>query len=799
MFRNYLKIAVRSFFKHKLYSVINVLGLAVGIAASVLIFLYVRDETGYDRFHANVERIYRVQADWSNKGDSKIHQLGTPSILARTLRDRYPQAEAVAQICGPLGDIVVKKGDIAVKESDVFLAESDLFRVFTFPLVRGYAAAALKDPNTAILSESLAAKVFGPDDPLGRSVEVQARGQQRLLQITGVARDVPRNSHFRFEMLVSTKTFFQADEPGWTSNNFTTYLLLRPGVTQALMEEKLVEVDKLYFDGGRPHIPWIWTLEPLGRIHLQADLATGNQPNGSAVYVKLFSVVAVLVLLIAGINFVNLATARAAQRAREVGIRKIVGSLKRQLVGQFLGESVLVTGIALLLAVAIIQLVLPLYRSLVGRALSIDYFGDPVVIPALLGLALAAGILAGLYPAFFLTSFRHVDVLKGSPLTGKGRRSLLLRNGLVVFQFAMSVLLILGSLTIGRQLEFVKNRRLGFEKEHVVVVHDADALGSSVEAFAERLKQNPDVRGVSAVRSVPGLGTPNWGIGVEGVSRDRPLNMNFLVCDQDFTSVLDVRMLEGRFLSRDFSSDAEAMVINKKAADYFGLPDPVGKKVQIWTFRKAYTVVGIMDNVYFESLHRDVRPMGYLLPEAIHSTYRPYLLVRAAPGRAPAILSHLRKTWDSFATGLAFDFSFLDARVEALYQNDRRAGNVINLFSVLAIFVSCLGLFGLAAFVTEKRTKEIGIRKVLGADLPGVVWLLTRQFVKWVVLATLIAWPLGYWAMSRWLEGFAFQARLGADLFLVSGMAALGIAVLTVSSQVIKAARANPADSIRYE
>jgi len=799
MFKNYLKIAVRSLFKHKVFSLINILGLAVGLAASVLIFLYVRDETGYDRYHEKADRIYRIQADWSNKGDSKIHQLGTPSVLARTLRDHYPQVEAVSQFCGPLGDIVLRWNNIGVKESEVFAAEPDVFRVFTFPLVRGDAATALNNPDSAVLSETLAAKIFGRDNPLGRSLEIQASGERKLLQVTGVVRNVPRNSHFRFEMLISMKTLFKGDEQGWTSNNFTTYLLLRPGVTRALMEEKLVEVDKVYSEGGRTHIPWIWTLEPLGRIHLYADLATGNQPNGSAAYVKLFSVIAVLVILIAGINFVNLATARSAQRAREVGIRKIVGSLKRQLIGQFLGESVLIALIALVFAVGIIQLVLPLYRNLTGRPLALDYFGNPLVIPALLGSALVIGILAGLYPAFFLTSFRHADVLKGSPLTGKGRGSLLLRNGLVVFQFAMSVLLIIGSLTIGRQLDFIKNRRLGFEKEHVVVVHNADLLGSGHEAFAARVKQQPDVRGIAAVRSLPGLDTPNWGIGVEGVPRDRPLNMNFLICDQDFASVLDIRMLEGRFLSREFPSDKDAVVINKKAAEYFGIPNPVGKKVQIWTFRKAYTVVGIMDNVFFESLHRDVRPMGYLLPEATRSSSRPYLLVRAAPGKAPAILERLRTVWDSFSPGLPFDFGFLDERVDALYQNDRRAGQVITLFSVLAIFVSCLGLFGLAAFVTEKRTKEIGVRKVLGAEIGGVVWLLTRQFVKWVVLATLIAWPLGYWAMSRWLEGFAFRARLGAGIFLTSGLAALGIAVLTVSSQVIKAALANPAESLKYE
>jgi putative ABC transport system permease protein len=799
MFRNYLKIAVRSLGKHKIYSFINILGLAVGIAASVLIFLYVRDELSYDRFHANAGRIYRIAADWSNKGDSKIHQLGTPSVLARTIRDKYPQVESVAQLCGPLGDWILKAKEIGLKETDVFAAEPDFFDVFSFPLVKGDPKTALEDPRSIVLSQSLASKCFGDEDPMGRTIDIQALGEQAPYKVAGVARDVPRNSHFRFEMLVSMKTLFKGDEPGWTSNNFATYLLLRKGVTKTLMEEKLVEIDKVYGEGGREHMPWIWTLEPVTRIHLTSDLATGNQPNGSAAYVKLFSLIAVLVLLIAGINFVNLATARSAKRAREVGIRKTVGSLKSQLVGQFLGESILLSFLALILAVGLIQAALPFYRNLTGKMLSLAYFSDPLVIPGLVGLALAVGILAGLYPAFFLTSFNQADVLKGSPLAGKGRRSLLLRNGLVVFQFAMSVLLIIGSLTIGRQLEFIKNRRLGFDKEHVVVVHNAEALGSQLDTFAERLKQHSDIFGASSVRSVPGQGTPNWGIGVEGVAADRPLNMNFLTCDQDFASVLNVRMAEGRFMSRDFPSDNEAMVINRKAADYFGVPDPVGKKVRIWWARKAYTIIGVMENVYFESLHRDVRPMGYLLPAAIDSTRRPYLLVKVGSGRITDVLADLRKTWDEFSPGLPFEFTFLDARVNGLYQNDIRAGKIVALFSFLAIFVSCLGLVGLAAFVTEQRTKEIGVRKVLGADLLNVVWLLTRQFVKWVIVATLIAWPLGYWVMNRWLEGFAFRTGLSVWIFLVSGLAALGIAVMSVGSQVLKAALANPAESLKYE
>jgi putative ABC transport system permease protein len=799
MFKNYLKIAVRNLLKHKGYSFINILGLAVGIAASVLIFLYVRDESSFDRFHAKADRIYRITADWSNKGDSRIHQLGTPSILARTIREKYPQAESVTQLCGPLGDCFLKYGENGLKETDVYAAEPSFFDIFTFPLVSGDSRTALKDPNTVVLSQTLAAKIFRRENPIGRTIQIQIMGNEKPFKISGVARNVPLNSHFRFEMLVSMKTIFNGDEMGWTSNNFTTYLLLRDGVTRDLMEKKLVELENTYLAGGRPHQPWIWTLEPVTRIHLDADLATGNQPNGSSAYVKLFGLVAFLILLIAGINFVNLSTARSAKRAREVGIRKTVGSLRSQLIGQFLGESILLSVLALLLSVGIIQLALPFYRNLTGKALTLPYFNNPIVIPGLLALALAVGFLAGLYPAFFLSSFKNADVLKGSPLTGKGTRLLLLRHGLVVFQFAMSVLLILGSLVISGQLEFIKNRRLGFDKDQVLIVHNAQIMGSQLETYREKLKQQAGVLGVTAAGAVPGEGTNNWGIGMEGVGMERPLNMNFLTCDQDFAQVLNIHMAQGRFLSRDFPSDVQAVVINKKAVDYFGVPNPVGKKLRIWWMRKAYTVIGIMDNVHFESLHRDVRPMGYVLPEAIHSTLRPYLFVKVNTPKMTELLPALRKSWDSLSPGLPFQFSFLDEKVNGLYQNDIRAGKIVSLFSFLAIFVSCLGLFGLAAFVTEQRTKEIGIRKVLGAKLSNIVWILTGQFLKWVVVANLIAWPLGYWLAGRWLQGFAFRTHLSVGIFLVSGLAAAAIAVFSVSSQVAKAALADPAKSLKYE
>ncbi len=799
MLKNYLKVAVRNLARYKGYAFINIMGLAVGIAASVLIFLYVTDELSFDRFHENADRIYRITADWSNKGDSKIHQLGTPHILAKTIRENYPQVEALTQLTGPLGDVIIKFRDLAVKETDVFAADASFFNVFSFPLVKGDPRAALADPNTVVLSESLASKCFGSEEALNKTIEIQVVGQRTPHKVTGIMRDIPENSHFRFEMLISLVTLFPTPSLNWTSNNYATYLLLSEGVTQALMEEKLVEIDKVYFEGGRQHIPWIWTLEPVTWIHLHSDLVTGNQPNGSAAYVKLFTFVAVLILVIAGINFVNLATARSSRRAREVGIRKVVGSLRSQIIGQFLGESILMSLVALAVGVGLIQAAFPFYRNLTGRELGLPYFQDPLIIPGLVGLALAVGFLAGLYPAFFLSSFKQTEVLKGSRFGGGNRGALSLRNGLVVFQFAMSVLLNIGSLVIARQLVFIKNQRLGFDKDHVVAIHNADNLGTQLDAYSERLKQHSDILGVTAVRALPGQGTSNWGIGVEGVQTERPMNMNFMTCDQDFAEVLDIRMTEGRFMSREYPSDINAVVINGKAAEYFGIPDPVGKRIRIWWTKKDLTIIGIIDDFRFESLHRDVRPMGYILPEAIGSSRRPYLLARINSQRMTGVLSFIQETWNSMSSGLPFEFTFLDEKIDSLYQNDNRAGKIVSLFSVLAIFISCLGLFGLAAFVTEQRTKEIGIRKILGARHSTILWLLTSQFVKWVVVANIIAWPVGYWLMSRWLEGFAFRASLTAWLFLASGLAAVAIAVLTVSSLVLRAAQANPADSLRYE
>ncbi|MEW6364235.1 MAG: ABC transporter permease [Acidobacteriota bacterium] len=797
MLASYSRIAVRNLVRQFGYTLINILGLAVGIAASVLILLYVIDELSFDRFHEKADRIYRVVADWSNKGDSAIHQLGTPLILARTLRDKYPQAESVTQVI-PLAERIVRYKNQSFRLTDAYYAETSFFDVFTFPLERGDPRTALRDPQSIVLTRSVAARYFGAEDPMDKLIEVISLMETKTFRVTGILEDVPRNSHFCFGALLSLPSFRRYDATGWTSNNLTTYLLLRQGVTEEQMEQKLVELDRKYFEGGRPHIPWIWSLEPLKRIHLYSDLVTGNQPNGSIEYVKLFTIAALLILLIAGVNFINLSTARSARRAKEVGIRKVCGSMRWHLAAQFLGESVLLSLIAMIVAVGMILLSLPFYRELTEKYLSLKLFSNPLVIPALLALALLVGILAGLYPAFALASSRQVDALRGSLFRGKGRRSSFLRNGLVVFQFSVSVVLIIGSLVIFKQLRYVRNFRLGFEKDHIAVIRNANSLGSAYEPFKQKLLSNARVISTTGVFDMPGDELSNWGIAVEGVGPERPLNLDFVVCDEDFVKTLGIKMLDGRFFSRDFPSDTRAAVVSKRAVEYFAIRNPVGKVMRIYS-DQPFTIIGVMDDIHFASLHNEVRGMGYVLPSFYELTAAPYLLVRIQPTDLIATLDFMKTTWSSLAPGMPFDVSFLDEKIDSLYKADRLAGRIVLLFSILAVFVSCLGLFGLAAFVTEQRTKEIGIRKALGAGASHITFLLTAQFSKWVVVANVVSWPLGYLLMSRWLEGFAFRTRITADVFMMGGLVALLTATTVVSSQVLKAAAAKPVDALKWE
>jgi putative ABC transport system permease protein len=533
---------------------------------------------------------------------------------------------------------------------------------------------------------------------------------------------------------------------------------------------------------------------------LHSDLSTGTEPNSNATYVIIFTIIAFLILFIACINFVNLSTARSAKRAREVGIRKVVGSQKSQLIKQFLGESIIFAFFSLVLALLFIQIFLPYYRHLTGKSLLLPYLENVGIIPGLIGLTLFVGLISGIYPALFLSSYRPVCVLKSSIFTRRNKEALRLRNGLVIFQFSMSALLIIGTIVIYDQLEYIRNKRLGFNKDHVIVIHNANKLGEQSLVLKQRLLQYSGTENATSSRYIPGKKFSNLGIDIAGIDKTS-LNMTLDVssCDHDFCNTLKMELAEGRFFSQDFPADTSAIVINEETVHYFGLTNPLGKHIYIPYREKDFQIIGVIKNIHYKSLHKKVKRMGLVLPKTVFSDHDRYIFARVKSENISETLDYMKKAWDSLSSGLPFEYSFLDEELEGLYNQEINTGKIVASFSSLAILISCLGIFGLAAFLAEQRTREIGIRKILGAKLSDVIVLLIKDFMKWIFIANLVVWPVGFFIMNRWLENFAYRINIGIEVFLLTGGLAVSIAIMTISYQVTKAATANPADSLRYE
>jgi len=593
----------------------------------------------------------------------------------------------------------------------------------------------------------------------------------------------------------------------WMGNMFFTYLVLEQGHTAGALEAKFPEVvrryagpqfeeilgmtiDQLLASGGR----YNYALQPLADIHLHSQLDYEIEPNGDIGYVIAFSVIALLILLIACINFMNLATARSVGRAKEIGVRKVLGSNRRQLILQFLTESILLSAMALLVALVLVQGILPGFNSLSGKSLRLDYL-DGFLVPGFLGLVVLVGVLAGSYPAFFLASFQSIDVLKGKLQTGM--KSGGLRSGLVVFQFAISIVLMIATSVVFRQVDYMQTKHLGFDKENVVVIERAEALGQQREAFKREALQLPGVLSASASSNLPGETLGDDLFRLEGNPADQVEMVWMMYADHDIVETLDLEMAAGRAFSRDFPTDSSSIILNRTAAELFGGDDLVGKRLVTpfgSTGQAAYTVVGVVEDFHFQSLHQDIRPLGIQI-----GSNPLYLAVRIRPDDVPGTLRALEAQWQAVAPEEPFTFSFLDANVDALYQADQRTGQLFGTFALLAVLIACLGLFGLAAFTAEQRTKEIGVRKVLGASVGGIVVLLSKDFVKLVGLAFVLAAPLAYLVMNWWLESFAYRADIAWWIFLTAGLTALVIAVLTVSYQAIRAAVADPVKALRYE
>lgn len=803
MVKNYLKIAFRNIIKHKSFSVINIVGLAIGIACSILILVFVAHELSYDKYHEKADRTYRI-AVRASIGDTKINQTYSSSETFRRLLEDFPEIEVGVKFLN-VGRTPITVGEETFYELRFFAVDSTFFDVFSIPLIQGDPKKVLADPNSMVMSEDTALKYFGTTDAVGKILRADfSYGPGNIdFEITGVSENVPVNSHFHYDLLASSATFpTYINDTGWSSNNFITYVVLKEGTTQVWFDEKLKEFTRKHM-GAERFDAWVakgnfweYFLQPITRIHLTSDLNGEFEANGNETYVYIFSVISIIILLIACINFMNLSTAKSSLRAKEVGMRKVVGSGRSRLVFQFLSESVLLSYIALALGIGIFLVLFPLYENLIGKQLNIPYLDSFVVIPLVLALGLIVGVISGSYPAFFLSSFKPIAALKGNKSMSKGGSWL--RNILVIFQFTISIFLIIGTLAVNRQLKFFQNKQLGFDKEQVLIINNPGSLRNTVNPFKEELRKYSSIIDVSGSNTLPGRSFSNIGFGAEAV--EESFTLNLCVCDYDFLDTLKLEMAQGRFFSKEFTTDSHAAVLNEKSAELLGWEDPIGKKINNWASKKGnFVVIGVIKDYHYESLHQEIRPQALFLSGGHYTNVERYISVRLNTENISGTIKHIESKWKEFAPQMPFEYSFLDQDYDNLYMNERQTRKLFSIFSFLAIFIACLGLFGLASFIADQKTKEIGIRKVLGASVVKIVKNLNKSFLKWVLIANLIAWPIAWFAMNRWLENFAYRIGLSWWMFILAAVLAVFIALLTVSFQTVKAALKNPIDSIRYE
>jgi len=806
MFKNAVKVALRNMKRQKGYSLINILGLAVGMACCILILLWVQDELSYDRYHEKADQIHRVivKGRMSNRD---INFSSSPAPLAKALVTDFPEVLEATRFLRSR-NVLVRYQDKFFDESLILFADSNLFDVFSIPLLKGDPEEVLSLPNSVVITRTAALKYFGEENPIGKTLTMNNRMDYR---ITGLAENVPSNTHFHTDFFASLESIPDSKSPNWLSNPYHTYIVLQEGTSLDEFQAKLPEIVTKYVGPQTLKIMGItqeqfqasgntfgYFLQPVTSIHLHSDLEYELEPNGSVTYVYIFSVIAFFILVIACINFMNLATARSANRAKEVGVRKVLGSNRSRLVRQFLIESILLSFISLVFAVLLVELLQPVFNNLSGKQLNLSLHGNWILLPGFLAVMVFVGVLAGSYPAFFLSSFQPISVLRGKRIAGM--KSSWLRNGLVVFQFSISIILLVGTCVIYRQLEYTRTKKMGFEKEQVLVIQRADNLGQQKEAFRNELIKHPNVVNVAYSNSVPGRHFGDWTHRAEGAPADEMVRMFLLLADFDYLDTLQMDMVSGRYFSQERPADKNSVIINESAAKAFGLENPVGKRLVRGSLTpgkdEIFTVIGVVKDFHFESLHREIRPLAmYILPDE----YIRYISVRTRPEAVDQTLAFLKDKWRAFVPGQPFEYFFLDDDFDRLYTAEKKIGRLFTSFSVLAILVACLGLFGLASFTAEQRTKEIGIRKVLGASVSNIVVLLTREFSKWVLLANLIAWPIAYFAMHRWLQNFAYRISIGVWMFVQAAFLALAIALITVSYQAVRAALVNPANSLRYE
>jgi putative ABC transport system permease protein len=803
MIRNYFKIAWRNIKKNNLFSVINILGLSIGIALCFIIMLYVQDELSYDRFNRNAGHIARVIFN-ANINGGKISESVVMAPVAETMKKDFPEVQDAARLVR-MGTSKINYGDKVFKDDEFAFVDPQFFSIFTLPLMEGDAKTALLQPHTVVITKKTAEKYFGKEDAVGKTLGFNNNTEMYI--VTGVMNDVPSNSHFHFNMFGSMVGWEPSKSDSWMYGNFHTYLLLKPGADYATIESRFPAMVEKYMgpqiqrDMGLSLSQFRtkgnelgFVLQPLTSVHLHSDTSTELEPGGSSTYVYIFGGIAIFMLLVACINFINLSTAGASRRAKEVGIRKVAGSSKFQLVSQFLSESTLITILALIIGIVLVQLALPAFNNISGKHLVFDV--KPIL--AFIGSGLLVGVIAGIYPAFYLSSFKPIAVLKGR-LTA-GNNSFGLRSSLVVFQFFISVSLIIGTLVVYKQMKYIQNIKLGYEKEQLLTIPNSWALGKNEQAYKQELLRDPRVVNatVSWYKPAGPTNSNNALVYPEGHDNQAMKTVEYHV-DEQYIPTLGMQMAAGRNFSKGFATDSLGMIINESAAKALGIntANAIGKKlVRVNSDKGANTpfhIVGIVKDFNFNSLHNPITPLLMTLqPEG-------GLIFKIKTTDVAGLIATMKKKWDAFNTGESFTYSFMDDLYDKTYAAEQKTGTILNIFSALTIFVACLGLFGLATYTAEQRTKEIGIRKVLGASVTQLTQLLSNEFLKLVFIAVLIAFPIAWWAMNKWLQSFAYRIDINWWIFVIAGFAALLVAMLTVSFQAIKTALTNPIKSLRTE
>lgn len=801
MLKNYLKITFRTLMRQKGYSTINIAGLAAGLATFLLIFLFVQHENSADKHHEKSDRIYRVtlSADFM---DQTVHTQNTSMVLAPTLMAELPELESTLRVAD-YTRVLMSTEDKQFYEERFFLVDSTYFDIFTADLIKGDPRTALVLPNTMVITEAMAEKYFGDTNPIG---EVLTVDQSTEYTITGVVQFRSDNSHFNADFLGSMVTHPLANSSTWLRNSWSTYVLLRPNADEAAVSSKLPSLvekyvgpdiertqGKTYEEAVAAGLRWEFVLEPLEDIYLISEVSDQFQASGDVRLVYILSAIALFILLIACINFVNLSTARSGSRAREVGLRKVLGSERSQLIRQFIGESIVMALCAMLLAIALMLLVVPFFENITGVSLQLT----ATVLASALGITLVTGFLSGLYPALVLSGFRPAVVLKGTFSTGS--RGSLMRSSLVVFQFTISLVVLVSTGVVYKQLQYMQNRDLGFDKEQVVVLPiETMQAAAAFDTFRGELLKNPGIVDVAAANGLPGPNHIHQNTWFRAELQDEIQHVAKAQVSAEYVQTLGLNIIAGRDFSREYATDENAFLINEAAAGLFGWSpeEALGKRIAQSPGEdreESFEVIGVFQDAHFSSLHSLVNPL--LLGNRVDFRYIP---VRIRPENTTATLTHLEEAWTAFEPGFPFRYYFMDEDYQEYYAQEEKLGSLYTYFSFLSILIACLGLFGLAAYTAEQRTKEIGIRKVLGSSVISIVALLSKEFMVLVTIACGVAFPIAYIAMSKWLQDFAYATEIGATLFIVAGVATLGIALATIGMQTVRAARMNPVRALYH-